>query len=117
MKEHAIPVLRVDDGAASLAFYRQLGFDVEWEHRFEPGLPLFASIRRGGWHLFLSEHTGDATPSGLTYLVAHDVDALYEAWSPSDVEMEPPRDQPYGMRELRFSDPDGNRFRVGAPTS
>lgn len=116
MEEHAVPVLRATEGAASLAFYRRLGFDVEWEHRFEQGLPLFASIRRGGWHAFLSEHAGDAPPSGLAYFVAKDVDALYEEWRSAGVETGPPRDQPWGMRELQFSDPAGNRLRFGSPT-
>ncbi len=117
VEEHAVPVLRSGEGAASLAFYRRLGFEVEWEHRFEPGLPLFASIRRGGWHVFLSEHTGDAPRSGLTYFVAEDVDALYAEWLSAGVETGRPQDQPWGMRELQLSDPDGNTLRFGSPTS
>ncbi len=117
VEEHAVPVLRVVDGAESIAFYERLGFEVEWQHRFEPALPLFVSIRRGGWHVFLSEHTGDAPPAGLIYLVAEDADALYEAWGSSGIDMQRPHTKPYGMRELSFSDPDGNRFRVGSPTT
>ena len=116
MPEHATPVLRITDEGDALAFYRRLGFEVEWEHRFADDLPLFASIRRGGWHLFLSGHAGDAPLHGLVYLHSGDVDAVYEAWSAEGLG-EPPTDQPYGMRELSVTDPAGNRLRVGTPLS
>lgn len=97
-----------------MEFYGRLGFEVEWEHRFRDDLPLFASIRRGSWHLFLSEHAGDARPHGLVYLYADNVDALHEDWRSAEVLSGPPQDQPWGMRELLLVDPDGNRLRVGS---
>ncbi len=115
MEQHAVPVLRVSPDSESLRFYARLGFGVEWEHRFRRDLPLFASIRRGSWHLFLSEHEGDAGPNGLVYLYADDVDALHEGWRSAGVATEAPRDRPWGMRELELVDPDGNRLRVGSP--
>jgi hypothetical protein len=42
------------------AFYVDgLGFAVEWEHRFEPGFPVFTQVSRDGLALFLAEHEGD----------------------------------------------------------
>ena len=36
-----IPILRLFDEAVARAFYIDfLGFAVDWEHRFKPGLPL-----------------------------------------------------------------------------
>ena len=36
-----IPVLRIFDLALAKAFYVDwLGFRVDWEHRFEPGMPV-----------------------------------------------------------------------------
>ena len=113
MEEHAVPVLRITSESGSLDFYRRLGFSVEWEHRFAADMPLFVSIRRDGWHLFLSEHRGDAVPHGLVYLYAEDVDALHEAWRSAGVECDAPQDQPWGTRELQLIDPDHNRLRVG----
>ena len=114
MDEHAVPVLRVSPGSRSLKFYGRLGFEVEWEHRFRHDLPLFASIRRGSWHLFLSEHAGDARPNGLVYLYADDVDALHVDWRSAGVVSGRPQDRPWGMRELELVDPDGNRLRFGS---
>lgn len=61
--EEVIPILRVADVARAAAGYRQLGFEQEWEHRFEPHLPVFVSVARGRMRLFLSEHTRDARPT------------------------------------------------------
>ncbi len=37
------------------AFYVEgLGFRVDWEHRFEPGFPVFASLTRDGLSLFVT---------------------------------------------------------------
>ena len=46
----SIPVLRMSEEAAAKAFYVDfLGFEIEWEHRFEdsPESPLFMQIRLG----------------------------------------------------------------------
>ncbi len=50
----------------------------EWEHRFEPHLPVFVSVARGRMRLFLSEHTRDARPDTLLYLRIDDVDQVAE---------------------------------------
>ena len=108
-------MLRVTSEGGGLEFYARLGFEVEWQHRFQQDLPLFASIRRGDWQLFLSEHPGDANPHGSVYLYADDVDALHAAWTSAGVAAEAPQDRQWGMRELQVVDPDGNRLRVGSP--
>jgi catechol 2,3-dioxygenase-like lactoylglutathione lyase family enzyme len=106
--EEAIPILRVTDAAAAVAWYARLGFARQWEHRFKPGLPAFVEVARGRVKLFLSEHTGDARPDTLIYLRVHDVDAVAREFGAE------PRDVPWG-RELELRDPDGNRLRVGTP--
>ncbi len=58
-----IPTLRMFDVRKAREFYFDyLGFQVDFEHRFEPGLPLFMGISRGGIQLYLSEHHGDGSP-------------------------------------------------------
>jgi catechol 2,3-dioxygenase-like lactoylglutathione lyase family enzyme len=103
------PILRVADAAASAEWYRQLGFEKDWEHRFEPGLPLYVAISRGSARLHLSEHTGDARPGTLLYLYVPDVDAMAAACGVTDIE-----DNPWG-RDFEVTDPDGNRLRIGTP--
>jgi catechol 2,3-dioxygenase-like lactoylglutathione lyase family enzyme len=110
MDADVIPILRVADAAAAVAWYQRLGFTTEWEHRFEPGMPAFVSIARGRARLFLSEHQGDARPDTLIYLVVDDIDAVVtEFGRPAD-------EPPYGC-EIELRDPDGNRLRISTPAS
>ena len=56
MRQTVIPQLRILRADRSLPFYVDgLGFAVDWEHRFEPGFPLFVQITRAGQTLFLVE--------------------------------------------------------------
>ncbi|MFD0891501.1 glyoxalase superfamily protein [Streptosporangium algeriense] len=109
MDEEVIPILHVKDAAVATAWYERLGFTRQWEHRFEPGLPAFVEVARGGVRLFLSEHSGDARPDTLVYLRVRDVDAVADEFG---VQAE---DAPWA-REIELVDPDGNRLRVGTPT-
>jgi catechol 2,3-dioxygenase-like lactoylglutathione lyase family enzyme len=107
--EEVIPILRVADAAAAVAWYERLGFAQQWEHRFAPGLPAFVEVARGGIRLFLSEHEGDARPDTLVYLRVRDVDTLASAFGV------PVEEAPWA-REIALRDPDGNRLRIGTPT-
>jgi len=64
-----VPILRIFDVAKAKEFCLDyLGFRVDWEHRFEPGLPLYMQISKYGCVLHLSEHYGDATPGASVFL-------------------------------------------------
>jgi len=70
------PILRIFDEARAREFYVDfLGFKVDWEHRFEPGLPLYAQVSREGCVLHLSEHHGDASPGAAMRIESTDLDA------------------------------------------
>ena len=73
----------------ALAWFTRLGYTQEWEHTFEPGLPVFTSIaRNGAARLFLSEHTGDASPDTLLHLRVDDIDAAVDELIGRGVEFE-----------------------------
>ncbi|MEZ0115812.1 catechol 2,3-dioxygenase-like lactoylglutathione lyase family enzyme [Catenulispora sp. EB89] len=73
-----IPVLRVMSVAAALPFYLEyLGFTLDWEHRFEPGLPLYVQVSRSQAVLHLSEHHGDGSPNGVAWFPVADVFDLH----------------------------------------
>jgi catechol 2,3-dioxygenase-like lactoylglutathione lyase family enzyme len=58
-----IPILRSFDEAKAREFYIDwLGFTVDWEHRFEPELPLYMQVSRDGVVFHISEHHGDGSP-------------------------------------------------------
>jgi catechol 2,3-dioxygenase-like lactoylglutathione lyase family enzyme len=76
MGEQVIPVLRVTDAEAALRWYERLGFEREFDHRFEPGLPLYMGIRRGNARMHLSEDAGDARPNTLVDVWVDNVDVI-----------------------------------------
>ena len=108
MTEQIVPIFRVTDAAAALAWYERLGFEREFEHRFEPGFPLYLGIRRGDARIHLSEHAGDAPPGTLVYCWVDDVDQIAAEFG-ATVGSEP------WAREIELTDPDGNRMRIGQP--
>jgi hypothetical protein len=109
MDEEVIPVLRVEDAGRAVAWYEQLGFRKQWEHQFEPGFPLFVSIARGRVRIYLSEHTGDATPNTLIHLNVRDIDSIAAVLGVTVDE------NGLAGRECDVEDLDGNRLRIATP--
>jgi catechol 2,3-dioxygenase-like lactoylglutathione lyase family enzyme len=107
------PILRCFDEAKTREFYVDfLGFEIDWEHRFEPDLPLYMQVSRDGCVLHLSEHHGDCCPGAAIRVATTDVDAYraeligkqYRNARPGVEEM------PWGSREMSINDPFGNRL-------
>lgn len=113
--QRIFPALRITDYEKSRAFYVEgLGFHVDWEHRFEPHLPVFMQVTRDGLSLYLSQHAGDCQPGGLVHLYVDDVDAWHaDMVSRGVTPHSPPADQSWGVRDFRVSDPDGNQLSIG----
>jgi catechol 2,3-dioxygenase-like lactoylglutathione lyase family enzyme len=64
-----LPILRMFDPAKTREFYLEfLGFNLDWEHRFAPDLPLYLQVSLGAIRLHLSEHHGDGSP-GLKLMI------------------------------------------------
>ena len=108
-----VPILRSFDEARARAFYLDyLGFSVDWEHRFEPALPLYMQLSRDGCLLHLSEHHGDACPGAALRIACADLPALhaelrakvYGCARPGIVET------PWETREMTLHDPFGSRL-------
>jgi len=103
-----IPTLRIFDIAKAREFYLEfLGFKVDFEHRFEPDLPLFMQISLGDVILYLSEHHGECSPgakivietSGLADFHAELLAKKYGYARPGLVE------QPWGATSMTIADP------------
>ncbi len=107
------PILRIFDEAKAREFYLDyLGFRVVFEHRFEPGLPLYMGIARDDCSLHLSEHHGDASPSASMRIAVSDIDALQAELAAKDYRYARPTvaRMPWGTRDMALCDPFGNRL-------
>lgn len=116
MDQTVIPQLRILRAEESLPFYvRGLGFKVDWQHEFEPGLPMFFQLTRAGQTIFLTEHSSDCQVGGAAYFKVPDVDECYRVFVENGVDVPyPPQDTAWGTREMVITDPDGNRLRFAS---
>ncbi len=63
------PVLRIFDYQKAIDHYiTWLGFQVDWEHRFEEGAPVYLQVSFRDIVLHLSEHSGDGTPGSNVFI-------------------------------------------------
>ncbi len=109
----AIPILRSFDEAKAREFYVDfLGFEVTFEHRFEPGTPLYLGLRLGACELHLSEHFGDASPGAAMRIAVEDVHAQCKAFNAKNYRHARPgvQRQPWGMDDMKINDPFGNKL-------
>lgn len=115
----AVPILRITSIEDAYDFYIGVrGLTIDWEHRFEPGMPLYAQLSRSELVLHLSEHAGDGAPVGAVWIAVDDVKALREEFlgrldadgSIGDID----RDGPGGPT-FEAIDPFDNRLRFAEP--
>lgn len=108
-----VPTLRITNYARSKAFYVDgLGFQFDWEHRFEPHFPVFMQVSRDGMAIFLTEHTGDCPAGGLVHFYVPDVNVWYAEFQGKGVPVqEPPSESIEGLCDMTVLDPDGNKLR------
>lgn len=108
-----IPILRIFDIAKAKAFYVDyLGFSLDWEHRFEPVLPLYMQVSRAGLVLHLSEHHGDGTPGTVVFVRMNGLRAFHAELTAKGYAYLRPGVQDDGdSLQLHVIDPFGNQLR------
>ena len=85
------PLLRMFDEEKARAFYIDyLGFTRDWEHRFEPGMPLYQQVSRGACVLHLTEHHGDCCPGAAIRVTGTTSTRCTPNWPPSHMPMHGP---------------------------
>ena len=105
-------VLAVQDLDKTAAWYRDvLGFRISWEEA-----PDWRLAERGDVRLMIGHCPGDSratdigSHSWFGYIEVDDVDMLHRDLAARGAACTAPRDQPYGMREIVVTSPDGHRI-------
>lgn len=113
------PILRIFDETKAKEFYVEfLGFTVDWEHRFEPGMPLYMQVSMGECVPHLSEHHGDCSPGSAMRIPIDDIDTYQQQLLAKRYKNAPPgaaQTMPWGTRDLSIHDPFGNRLTFTSP--
>ena len=117
--ERTVPILRIFSEEKAKEFYLGfLGFTLDWEHRFEPGMPLYMQVSRAGLVLHLSEHHGDGAPGATVFVETAGLDAGPQVLVVlcRDLGVECIEDAPWGARVMTVIDPFSNRIRFSERT-
>ena len=113
-----VPVLRIFDEAAARAFYVDyLGMTVDWEHRFEPGMPLYMQVSRAGLTLHLTGHHADACPGATLFITVTGLAALHAGLKQKNyLNVRPGIEKTFhNSMQVALTDPFGNRLRLDEP--
>ena len=108
-----IPSLRIFDVDKAREFYLgYMGFKVDFEHRFEPDLPLFMAVSRSGIQLYLSEHYGAGSPGihinvEMTGLAEYHAELAAKGYNYLRPGLEK---QPWGATTMTLYDPFSNHI-------
>jgi|HubBroStandDraft_4_1064222.scaffolds.fasta_scaffold286020_1 uncharacterized glyoxalase superfamily protein PhnB len=108
-----VPILRIFDESKAREFYCDfLGFKVDWQHRFESGLPMYMQVSRGTLRIHLSEHHGDGSPGAHVFVEMTGIDDFHREVIGKGYKFMKPclHDEFYGARSMRVIDPFGNRI-------
>ena len=107
------PILRIFDEAKAKEFYVDfLGFQVDWEHRFEPGMLLYMQVSKGDCVLHLSEHHGDCSPGAAMRIETDELEHFHTELLGKGYRYARPgiEAMPWGSRDMSIGDPFGNRL-------
>ncbi len=105
-----VPILRIFDEAKAREFYEQfLEFSCDWEHRYEPDMPLYMQLSKDDCVLHLSEHHGDCSPGSAIRIAVSDARALQQKLLAKSYTYARPgfNDE---MNMVSVTDPFGNRL-------
>ncbi len=106
------PLLRIFDVGKAKEFYVDyLGFRQDWEHRYEPDMPLYTQVSLGSCSLHLTEHYGDCTPGSALRIELPNLTGYHEILTAKKYGYaRPGLERAFGCLEVRITDPFGNRF-------
>lgn len=106
------PIIRIFDESKAREFYVDfLGFQVDWEHRFEVSMPLYMQISQGSLIIHLSEHYGDCSPGASLRIEVENVKVYHQFLSDQKYKYaRPGLNREWGCDEICVTDPFGNKL-------
>jgi len=110
--EEIVPLFFVEEIDRSVAFYKQLGFELarEWS---PDGKLTWCRLQRGGAAVMLQqacEEDGPVAGRGrgvIFYFNCADVDTIHREFIASGLQLPAPKIAFYGEKQIHFHDPDG----------
>ncbi|HPG11529.1 MAG TPA: glyoxalase superfamily protein [Chitinophagaceae bacterium] len=111
MLKQNIPILRIFDVQKAKEFYIDwLGFEIEFEHQFEPDTPYYIGIKREDIRFHLSEHHGDSVPGVRIFIICTELKQFFEELQSRPYKYYRPSLQEtfYGTWQVHIQDPFGN---------
>jgi ketosteroid isomerase-like protein len=117
---HLVPVLNVSNLADSFTWFAKLGWTKRWDWSEADGPPSFGAVGSGQCEIFLSLNgqggRGDGQGMWLSIWI-DDVDAAHAICQREGIEvLQPPRGEPFRVREMHVRHPDGHVFRMSQPS-
>ncbi len=109
----AIPLLRIFDIAKAEQFYMNwLGFNSDWQHRFEDGMPLYWQISKDNLVLHLTEHHGDCCPGAKVFVECDSLQVYHTELIAKNYPFNRPglETAPWHALTMEVIDPFGNRL-------
>ena len=109
----AIPILRIECVEEAKEFYCEyLGFELDWEHYFEPGAPVYMQVSRNGIRLQLSENNRFRSGSAI-YIDTVGLREFHAQLDATSSRFETPdvTSSPWSTKQMEMEDPFGNLLR------
>ena len=116
--EQVIPIFRIFDYNKAVEFYIDwLGFQIDWDHRFDDNAPIYMQVSGKGLTLHLSEHHGDATPGSQAFVYCKELKGYHEELIQKNYKYNKPgfEETFYNCYCVQVIDPFGNRISFNEP--
>lgn len=113
--QHITPILNVSNLEHSFDWFAKLGWNKNWDWRGDDGTVGFGAVGSGECEVFLCRdgQGGRGEHAAWLSIWVDDVDALHARCAHAGLEiLQPPRDEPWGVREMLVRHPDGHTFRM-----
>jgi catechol 2,3-dioxygenase-like lactoylglutathione lyase family enzyme len=112
--KQVIPLLRIFSVQKAREFYVDfMGFQVDWEHRFDDAAPVYMQVSRAGCVLHLTEHHGDCCPGSTVFVWMTGLEEFHKEITAKNYGYLRPGVERafYDARCMEVIDPFGNRIR------